>query len=120
MPPDTEFALSNALTLGPPSFPPQCSSILPFLWPPTTYAGQIQGWAHKSRDPFLQGPFWPIDGHSRVPFPDQLALIFVAFGDLSVDPTAVGISPGQCDSDHRALDGLSRAVVSLGGHARGL
>lgn len=118
MPPDTESALSSALTLGPPSFPPQCSSILPFLQPPTTYAGQIQGWVCKSRDP-CQGHFWPIGGHSQVPFPDQLALIFVAFADLSVDPIAVGISPGQCDSDHRALDGLSRGAVSLGGHARG-
>ena len=37
-----------------------------------------------------------------------------------MDPTAVGISPGRCDSDHRALDGLSREVASLGGQASGL
>lgn len=74
----------------------------------------------RDRDPFLQGHFWPIDGHSWVPLPDELALIIVTFGGWHVDPTAVGISPGRCDSDHRALDGLSREVASLGGQARGL
>lgn len=126
-PPWNPFFPTKRLALGAlPPFP-QYSSTLPVLQqPPPPHTHMLVGHlsparprgGHRGAESFLsRGHFWPVDGYPHLPLADLLAVIIVAFGDSSADPTAVDVSsPRQYVSDTVPMELLVSPVEQSGSY----
>lgn len=112
---------------GPPSLPSVfLHSPRPPAAPPPPHTHMLVGHlsparprgGHRGAESFLsRGHFWPVDGYPHLPLADLLAVIIVAFGDSSADPTAVDVSsPRQYVSDTVPMELLVSPVEQSGSH----